>query len=152
MQWASRTRSRRPQQRRRCTTKETAMNDATVARSPRVLPATCMSLLLGVALQAGAQAPAIPDAAASDPRVLQWMEGSPPGADKIIRFGDGSFYRFPQLRWSFSHMRELVPTATVWRGALPVTPLARFERSDIDSLSFATRDGRTITWPESLAL
>jgi CubicO group peptidase (beta-lactamase class C family) len=97
-------------------------------------------------------APALPDASASDPRALKWMQGSPPPSDRTIRFGDGSFYRFPQLRWSFSHMRELVPTAAVWHGTLPVTPFARLERSGIDELTFNTLDGKSITWAESLAL
>lgn len=138
------------------------MNDASFARPARpflahlcavhLCLAACLGGLVLAPSQSRAQAPAQPDAAASDPRALKWMEGSPPPADKIIRFGDGSFYRFPQLRWSFSHMRELLPTAAVWRGALPVTPLARFERNDIDAMTFATRDGRTVTWAESLAL
>jgi CubicO group peptidase (beta-lactamase class C family) len=141
---------------------EIAMNDASFARPARpflahlcavhLCLAACLGGLVLAPSQSRAQAPAQPDAAASDPRALKWMEGSPPPADKIIRFGDGSFYRFPQLRWSFSHMRELLPTAAVWRGALPVTPLARFERNDIDAMTFATRDGRTVTWAESLAL
>ena len=99
-----------------------------------------------------AQAPTPPDAAASDPRVLKWMEGSPPAAEKTIRFGDGSFYSFPRMRWSFSHMRELVPTVNVWRGNEPATALARADRSDIDAIAFSTMDGKPATWAESLAL
>src|SRR6185295_18691052 len=33
---------------------------------------------------------------ASDPVTLGWMVGAPPPADKMIRFADGSYYRFPQ--------------------------------------------------------
>jgi hypothetical protein len=70
------------------------------------LRAGVAAALLATTLHAGAQtAPAFPDAAASDPAVLGWMAGSPPPPDKVIRFSDGSFYRFPQLRWSFSNFR-----------------------------------------------
>jgi CubicO group peptidase (beta-lactamase class C family) len=93
-----------------------------------------------------------PDAAASDPRLLKWMEGSPPAAEKTIRFGDGSFYSFPRLRWSFSHMRELVPTVNVWRGDGRPSTLLHAERSELDALAFTTLDGKSSTWGESLAL
>lgn len=51
-----------------------------------------------------------PDAVASDPAVLGWMKGAPPTADKIIRFEDGSYFKFPQMRWSVSNFRQLMPT------------------------------------------
>jgi CubicO group peptidase (beta-lactamase class C family) len=109
--------------------------------------------LLAATLHAGAQtAPAFPDAAASDPAVLGWMSGSPPPPDKVIRFSDGSFYRFPQLRWSFANFRQLVPTSNVPRGDAPVSVLPRAERDDIDNITFVPL-GRTapMTWRESLA-
>ncbi len=34
-----------------------------------------------------------------------------------------SWDRAPWNRWSFQHVREIVPTASVWRGTGPVTPL-----------------------------
>jgi CubicO group peptidase (beta-lactamase class C family) len=109
--------------------------------------------LLFPASYAGAQtAPVFPDAAASDPATLGWMVGSPPPPDKVIRFADGSFYRFPQLRWSFSNIRQLVPTSNVPRGDAPVSTLPRAERSDIDGLTFLPLGGTTpMTWRESLA-
>src|ERR1700735_4324467 len=48
-----------------------------------------------------------PDADASDPVALGWMQGSPPPAAKQIRFQDDQFLEFPQIRWSLSHMRHL---------------------------------------------
>ena len=36
----------------------------------------------------------------SNPNVLGWMKGSPPPPDKIIRFDNGSYFEFPQMRWS----------------------------------------------------
>ena len=59
-------------------------------------------------------------ARASDPNTLGWMVGSPPPPDKMIRFADGSFYRFPQWRWTFSHWREFRPTVCS-PGARPET-------------------------------
>ena len=40
-----------------------------------------------------ASAPAtFPDAQASDPAKLGWMVGSPPSADRTVRFEDGSYF------------------------------------------------------------
>ena len=110
-------------------------------------------LLLSGFLCCSAQAatPAAPSAAESDPAQLGWMVGSPPPADKTIRFGDGSFYQFPQLRWSFSHTAQLVPTAQVSRGTAAVAMLPRAEREDIDAIAFTTLDGKSMTWQQSLA-
>jgi len=91
------------------------------------------------------------DARASDPVRLGWMVGSPPPADRIIRFADSSFFRFPATRWSFSHLRELQPTTVVPRGSYPVVPLPRAERDDHDAVTFQPL-GRTesMTWAQSL--
>ncbi len=95
--------------------------------------------------------PAFPDAAASDPVTLGWMVGAPPPPDKIIRFEDGSFFRFPQWRWSFSHWRELFPTANVSRGTGPVSALPRALRTDLDAITFTPIDGtQTMSWEQSL--
>ena len=51
------------------------------------------------------------DADASDPNRLGWMQGSPPSIAQRIRFQDDDFFKFPQLRWSLSHIRELVHKA-----------------------------------------
>ena len=100
---------------------------------------------------AQAQTPPPLDAARSDPKVMGWMQGFPPAPDKIIRFGDGSSSRFPQTRWSFSHIRELVPTATVWRGDGPVMALPRAER-DLGNIALTTMDGKATTFNDALAL
>jgi CubicO group peptidase (beta-lactamase class C family) len=91
------------------------------------------------------------DPRATDPVELGWMIGSPPPADKIIRSRDGSSYRFPQWRWSFSHWRELVPTVEVARGSVPVYELPRAERADLDAVTFVPMGGGApMTWAESL--
>jgi len=113
---------------------------------PRVL-----GVLLATSLGcAHAQAPALPTAAQTDPVALGWMVGSPPPANKVIQFHDGSFYKFPQFRWSFSNFRQLAPTTAVSRGAGTAVALPRAERKDLDDVSF-TPLGKTtpMTWGQA---
>lgn len=97
------------------------------------------------------QAPAFPDARASDPNLLGWMAGFPPAPEKLIRHGDGSFFQFPQFRWSFSHWRELMPTANIARGSGPVARLPKSVRVGIDAIEFLPiGGGKPMTWAQSL--
>jgi len=96
-------------------------------------------------------APKLPSAAQTDPVADKVMQGFPPPPDKIVRFGDGSSSKFPGTRWAFSHIRELVPTANVWRGDGPVVPLPRAER-DLDKIPVTTMDGKAITFGDMPAL
>ncbi|MES2053930.1 MAG: serine hydrolase, partial [Pseudomonadota bacterium] len=113
--------------------------------------AAAMALLV-TSLQAGAQtAPKFADAQASDPVTMGWMAGSPPSADKLIQFADGSFRKFPQIRWSFSNYRQFVPTSNVARGTGPVSVLPLAARQDLDAVSFQVLGtGETMTWAQSL--
>jgi CubicO group peptidase (beta-lactamase class C family) len=90
--------------------------------------------------------------APSDPVTMGWMVGAPPPPEKLVRFADGSWFRFPQTRWSFSNVRQLLPTSVVRRGEGPVAALPRAEGADIDAVTFQPI-GRTdsMTWAESLA-
>ncbi len=104
------------------------------------------------ALASSGVAATFPDAEESDPRKLGWMVGSPPPPDRILRFDDGSYFRFPAMRWSVSNFRQLMPTVNVSRGVGAPTPLKRRLRDDIDAVTFTpTGSGKTITWRESLA-
>lgn len=85
---------------------------------------------------AWAQAPALPSAEQTDAAKLGWMTGSPPAAEKTVRFFDGSFYKFPQFRWTFSNFRQVVPTTNVSRGVAAPSPLPRAERNDLDAVNF----------------
>jgi len=92
---------------------------------------------LGSASAMAQVAPAVaPTAEQTDPAKMGWMVGSPPPADRIIRKEDGSSYRFPQFRWTFSNARQFGPTTNVSRGVAPFTPLPRSERTDLDAVSF----------------
>ena len=102
----------------------------------RALSGVTVLVAAVVIVRAQTPSPAFPDARATDPVAMGWMAGSPPPADKMVRFADGSFYKFPQTRWAFSHMRELVPTVAVSRGTGPVSPLPRAERRDLDAVTF----------------
>ncbi len=94
-----------------------------------------------------------PGGVASDPNTLGWMQGSPPPPPQQIRFEQDRFLEFPQLRWSLSHMRELAPTAGVWRGTGPPGEIGAATEDSIagiDALRFEDLNGRHCTWAQSL--
>lgn len=111
--------------------------------------------VMGLSLTAAAtgllaQTPNLPTAAQTDPVTLGWMVGSPPPADKVIRFADGSGYKFPQTRWSFSNFRQLIPTTQVSRGTGAPAPLPRALRNDLDAVSFVPLGKDTpMTWAQA---
>lgn len=91
------------------------------------------------------------DAEQSDPIKMGWMVGSPPPADRIPRFDDGSFFQFPALRWSVAHMRQFMPTINVSRSLGSSTPLETNSKTDIDKIKFTPLgEKKSITWEESL--
>lgn len=77
----------------------------------------------------------------SDTR-LPIMEGSPPSLIPPKLDWD----RPPWNRWSFQHVREILPTAEIWRGAGPVRALPR---ADVNLDELAVVDGAGA--PTSLA-
>jgi len=127
--------------------------------SSRTSLLSAVSLLLALA-SAVAASPAptqkspfagFPDAQASDPAKLGWMVGSPPPADRIVRFEDGSYWRFPALRWTVANFRQLMPTVNVSRGLGPAVPLPYALRDDIDNLTFTPLGSQDpMTWRISL--
>lgn len=91
------------------------------------------------------------NATESDPVTLGWMVGSPPPEDKLIRWADMSFYRFPQLRWTFANYRQLTPSSNVSRGEGRISELPRVERDDIDRIGFLPMgSNEPMTWEQSL--
>ncbi|WP_078473077.1 serine hydrolase domain-containing protein [Pseudomonas sp. MF4836] len=120
----------------------------------RPLPRRTPALLLGLcaSIAGAADQPVFPDAAASDPAKLGWMVGSPPPAERTVRFEDGSYFQFPAMRWSVSNFRQLMPTINVSRGLGAPVALPTALRSDIDSLSFTPiGTQQAMTWEQSLA-
>ena len=68
------------------------------------------------------------------------MQGSPPSLIPPKMDWD----RPPWNRWSFQHVREILPTAEVWRGSGPVRHLPRDER-DLDGLAAKGVSGESTT-------
>jgi CubicO group peptidase (beta-lactamase class C family) len=90
-----------------------------------------------------------PTAIETDLQALGWMQGFPPPPDKTITFQEGSFRSFPELRWAWSNIRQLVPTVNVWRGEGPASMLPR-EEHDIGTSASVTMDGRPMTFARML--
>jgi len=102
------------------------------------------------ALIAATFAQPFPDARATDPNTLGWMQGAPPPRDKIIRYDDQSFFRFPQTRWTFSNWNQIFPANRIERAGA-VSPLPRALRADLEGVRFTPLNGtHEMTWRESL--
>jgi hypothetical protein len=107
--------------------------------------------LLEPAFMSVATAPNQPTLTATetDPQTLGWMQGFPPPQDRTVTFQNGSFRSFPELRWAWSNIRQLVPTVNVWRGTGPASVLPR-EDHDIGASASVTMDGRPMTFARML--
>jgi CubicO group peptidase (beta-lactamase class C family) len=106
---------------------------------------TLAGVLLLAAGGALAQAPQLPPPVATDPVELGLMQGFPPPPDKTIRLA--TVLKFPNHRWAFHHMRQLGPTAQVWRGEERPAPL-REAPVDLDTLRFEDDKGHAVTLAE----
>jgi len=77
--------------------------------------------------------------AGASPRDL--MRGAPPAPGRLVTLDN--WQDAPFNRWSYLHVREIVPTAAISRGGAPVTTFARDER-DVGEVRFAVR-GKAFT-------
>ena len=94
--------------------------------------------------------PAFTAAKDCDPLALKWMQGSPPPADKMIRFQDGSGYHFPQLRWSFANYRQLVATVAVPKSLNAATSLPPSARA-LPGIRYTPMNGAgTCNWADMM--
>jgi len=122
-----------------------------------------LALITGVALAVGASSGALAQTAPlsaqdSDPKVMGWMQGFPPPADKLITQPDSVYFSFPRLRWSVCHLREFLPTEEISRALGAPVPLdyptpAQFAemRAQIDALTFTPQNSdEEMSWEESL--
>ncbi len=73
------------------------------------------------------------------PTLNIWRNASHRPPDRIP---DETWDRAPYNRWSFQHIRELVPTVEVWRGRGVCSPLLE-RRQDIGSIEFKTCHDKT---------
>ena len=88
----------------------------------------------------------------SDPTRLGWMQGFPPQKDKIISAVDGSFFRFPALRYSVCHMRQFMPTTEVTAATEDQYEFSIELDPNIDAITFVPwNSSEPMTWKESLA-
>jgi len=115
--------------------------------------ALAAALALPVMSSLHAQSPAapaaLPDPAATSVGALGWMQGFPPPPDKQITFDDPRGGAYPRTRWTFSHVRETVPTANVWRGSGAPSPLPSTPR-DLSGIAFKAMGGEPMTFGEML--
>lgn len=87
----------------------------------------------------------------SEPKNFGWMQGFPPPADKVLHTWDGSFFKFPAIRWSVVHMRQMLPTVNVSRGLLAPSKLEYALDENIDSITFIPwNEEKPMTWETSL--
>ncbi|QCZ95124.1 serine hydrolase [Salinimonas iocasae] len=94
----------------------------------------------------------LPDAKASNPEKLQWMQGFPPEPERLITQPQSNFFSFPKLRWSVCHIRELMPTKQVSRGIVGPGLWQSRLAPDIDKITFNAGDSKEqLTWRQSLA-
>lgn len=108
-----------------------------------VINAVVLGLTCGFcALPAVAQPPALPSPESVRLDRLQLMKGFPPAPEQ--RVSAATYMRqYPQARWAFHHMRELLPSRSLDRGTGPVSALpAGSDLSDkITALRFQTPAG-----------
>ena len=68
-----------------------------------------------------------------------------------MRFDDGSYFRFPAMRWSVANFRQLMPTLNVPRGLGAPLPLPRQLDPRIDALPVVpTGASQPLTWRQAL--
>lgn len=121
-----------------------------------VLVSALLLSLLPSAAAMGAKPDPIPagtvlSAEASDPVAMGWMQGIPPPEARRLSAVDGTFFRFPALRWSVVHMREFLPTVNVSRGLGAPVPLRYALDPQVDAVTFTPwGSSQPLTWRESL--
>lgn len=100
---------------------------------------------LGGLLLANAAAlaqPQLPPPEATDPVKRGLMQGFPPAADKRVTLANVLAY--PNARWAFHHMRQLGPTAAVWRGNQAAAAWTEAPQA-LDGLSFDAGNGARLS-------
>lgn len=78
-----------------------------------------------------------------------WMQGFPPKKEAVIQFSDGSFYSWPQLKWSVNNIQQLVPTKTVWRGTSAARPTIEYHTA-LEELNITSENDEQLPWHEVL--
>lgn len=79
----------------------------------------------------------------SNPVTLKMMTGFPPSAEHLVT--QANMLRFPQSRWAFHHIRDLVPTVNVWAGPEDNVAELDSEPYPVRDITFTGPDGKTLT-------
>ena len=74
---------------------------------------------------------------------VNWGAGFPPPVNERVRFADGSFYQWPQLKWSFNNIEEVVPTRSVWSGPGAAIDMPT-ESVNLDELRIESAEGKLV--------
>lgn len=91
------------------------------------------------------------DGLTSDPVRMGWMQGSPPPPEKVLLAARADHMRFPMIRWSYSNMRQFVPTRRVAASG-EGRPFERALRPDLADVSFVPLGGDDpVAFGQSLA-
>lgn len=87
----------------------------------------------------------------SVPDEMGWMQGSPPPAERRVRLADGSFFKFPALRYSVRHMNEFLPTTLVSRRNTPPSTLDYALDANLEQLSYTPwGHEQPLSWEQAL--
>ncbi|HQS96729.1 MAG: 6-aminohexanoate hydrolase [Novosphingobium sp. 16-62-11] len=90
------------------------------------------------------------DGVTSDPLTMGWMQGIPPLADRLLLTSRADHMRFPMIRWSYSNMRQFVPSRRVGAG-VGGKPFERALRDELAEVPFTPLNcDATVTFWESL--
>lgn len=114
-------------------------------RYSTVLALTAASLVLAVPAWAEKTDSAAKTTAAAtdDPVALKLMQGFPPPPERLVT--RANIMKFPNQRWAFHHMRELQPTANVWRGDADNVKMLDEEPAPVKDIEFEDADGKQRT-------
>lgn len=117
----------------------------------RCTVACAATLVVALAASASRTSAELTDAD-TDPKVMGWMQGFPPAAEKRVEQPLREYFAFPKLRWTACHMRELQATQRVGRGTGTPSALTYALDPTIDAVAFTPMGGaQAMTWKQSLA-
>ena len=113
---------------------------------PKLQPRRLIAFLLtALCLAQAAQAQRLPEPDAVALDRLGLMAAFPPKNLEVVDLSNS--YKYPQLRWTIQHLRELVPTHNIRRGGTPVAVLPAVSKP-IGSFGFDDDTGKKTTIDE----
>ena len=88
----------------------------------------------------------LPPPESTDPVKLGLMAGFPPPPEKQIT-STNFYFKYPNIRWAFHHLRELRPTSNIWRGKDAPSRL-KCSPMDLGLIAFEDNKGKRTTIDE----